>query len=342
MVTKNIIITQIADFRNTESKSVRGLVSFFGSGNMTGLLKVFNIPDDITPVCLAVKIGDKKYIYTDVDDPQNYSFKMVNAPASDSITVLLAYVKNNVVQGIACGQNAGGTMAYSDLFSEISDAELDNLISNEADFNELKEMSENAVLSSAGCSNLSNNSSFNYISNAGANAEQANKPAKFSNRNAEYKSDGSAENLYNSAEHGNGSAEYKGNGSAENLYNSAEKSSESAEQSGNFYSLIQPQLDELFSRFPHFKELEDLVENTEWVRVSYSDDGSQHYILGKLFDGAEVTHLCYGIPAPSRSTAPPNSLMDYCQWLPLNLDDPNGAGYWVMYQNAETGENVRL
>ncbi len=298
MVTKNIIITQIADFRNTESKSVRGLVSFLGSGNMTGLLKVFNIPDDILPVCLAVKIGDKKYIYTDVDDTQNYSFKMVNAPASDSITVLLAYIKDNVVQGIACGQNAGGNAPYDDLFGEISDAELDSLISNEEDFNELREISESQSVTPRHRENI-------YPLTENSDSEKIDESDKTSSKPS-------------------------GN---ENL---------DSEHSGSFYSLIKPQLDELFSRFPHFKELEDLVENTEWVRVSYSDDGSQHYILGKLFDGAEVTHLCYGIPAQSRSTAPPNSLVDYCQWLPLNLDDPNGEGYWVMYQNAETGENVRL
>lgn len=121
-----------------------------------------------------------------------------------------------------------------------------------------------------------------------------------------------------------------------------ESSAHEVEQTGNFYSLIQPQLDELFGRFPHFAELEDLVANTEWVKVNYSPNDSQHYILGKLYDGEIVTHLCYGIPAASRATAPPAGLIDYCQWLPINLNDTDGAGYWVMYQSAETGENVRL
>ncbi len=283
MVTKNIIVSQIADFKNTEPKFVRGLVTLIGSGNITGILKLFNVPNDILPIAMAIKIGDKKYIYTDIDDPQNYNFKMVNAPNSENITILIAYIKENYVQGIACGQNAGGNAPYDDLFGELSDAELDSLINNELDKTELFSLAESDL---------------------------------------KFPDDEKDEN---------------------NIDSTDEKvDAPSVEKNGNFYSLIQPQLDELFARFPHFKQLEDLVENTEWIKVSYSDDGSKHYILGKLYDGAEVTHLCYGIPAPSRSTAPPSNLTDYCQWLPLNLDKPDDEGYWVMYQNAETGENVRL
>lgn len=277
MVTKNIIISQIADYHNTEPKSVRGLVTLSGQGNMTGFLRVFNVPEDVTPLFLAVKIGDKKYIYNDVENPSDYNFKIIGAPNSDNITILLAIVKNGVVQGVACGHNEGVSAGYDDLFSEISESEIDEIIKKE-DGEELSTLSQNVLEEP--------------IKNAPA---------------------------------------------PENTTEEQE-----LEQNGNFYALIQPQLDELFARFPHFRELEDLVQNTEWIKVSYSDDASQHYILGKLFDGAVVTHLCYGIPASSRSTAPPNSLVDYCQWLPIKLNEPDGEGYWVMYQNAETGENVRM
>lgn len=124
--------------------------------------------------------------------------------------------------------------------------------------------------------------------------------------------------------------------------NSIENPSDPVTSTGNFYSLIQPQLDELFAKFPHFLELEDLVANTEWVKVNYLQDDKQHYILGKLYDGEMVTHICYGIPADSHAIAPPDSLADYCQWLPLDTKNVDGAGYWVMYQSAEDGTNLQL
>lgn len=272
MITKNIIISQIADYHNFEPKPVRGLITLTGEGNMTGLLRVFNVPRDILPVTLAIKIGDKKFVYHDVEDPQDYNFKIVGAPANENITVLLAYTTNGYVQGIASGHNAGGSDTFSDLFSEISDTELDAVIDNELDKQDLQTLAEAPI-----------------------------EPEPL-----------------------------------------PEEKQDFVEQNKNFYALIQPQLDELFAKFPHFKELEDLVENTEWVKVSYSQNGDSHYILGKLYDGGVVTHLCYGIPANSRSTAPPNSLTEYCQWLPLDLNAPDQNGYWVMYQSAETGENIKM
>ena len=274
MITRNIIVSQIADFHSTETRNVRGLVTLNGEGNIAGVMRVFNVPNDILPVTLAIKIGDKKYVYDNITDTQNYEFKIVNAPICDNITILLAYATNGYVQGVAYGHNAGSNDSFADLFDEISDTELDAVIDKEMDKNDLQTLADTPI--------------------------------------------------------------------EEPVENLPEDEPNFVENTKNFYSLMQPQLDELFEKFPHFRELEDLVQNTEWVKVSYSQDGSQHYILGKLFDGGVVTHLCYGIPAQSRSTTPPASLTDYCQWLPLNLNDPDSAGYWVMYQNAETGENIKM
>lgn len=284
MITRSIIISQIADFHSSEVKPVRGLVTLTGEGNITGVMRVFNISSDILPICMAVKIGDKKYVYQNIDDPQNYNFKIVNAPISDNITIILAYVTNGYMQGIACGHNAGGKDNYNDLFTELNETELDSIIKKELEKDDLTEQD------------------LKTMANEPISQDQESEP----------------------------------------IEDLPEDKEDFIERSSNFYSLIQPQLDELFTKFPHFRELEDLVQNTEWIKVSYSQDGSQHYILGKLFDGGVVTHLCYGIPAQSRSTAPPSSLTDYCQWLPLDLNAPDENGYWVMYQNAETGENIKM
>lgn len=276
MVTRSIIINQLPEYINQNDKSIRGLVTFNGEVNITGTLRVFNIDETLLPISMAIKIGEKKYVYPNIDDPQNYSFKIVNAPNDDNITILLASSNSGNVQGLALGQNAGSTGNVADLFEELSPNELDDLIDSELD---------------------KTNTLANEDEQEEYDDEQPDAPMQ--------------------------------------------SDTPQLNETGNFYSLIQPQLDELFEKFPHYKELEDLVENTEWVKVNYSQDG-QHYILGKLYDGQIVTHLCYGIPAQSRQSTPPSTLSEYCQWLPTNLKEPDGAGYWVMYQNAETGENIKL
>ncbi|MBO5103421.1 MAG: hypothetical protein J6C13_04985 [Clostridia bacterium] len=275
MITRNIIINQLAEYQNGTNKNIRGLLTLNGECNISGNLKVFNVDEDLLPLSMAIKVGERKYVYQDIVEPQNYSFRIVGAPNDENITILLATTFNNSVVGLAMGHNAGSNQDYSDLFAEITPAELDEIIDNELNQD---------------------------VENFSQDEQDTLSPPEPQNEIVE---------------------------------------EIMPEEIGNFYALIQPQLDELFAKFPHYKELEDLVQNTEWIKVNYSQEGN-HYILGKLFDGSVVTHLCYGIPAQSRNIAPPSSLIDFCQWLPLSLEEPDSSGYWVMYQNAETGENIKL
>lgn len=279
MITKNLIVNQLPEYRSTGQKPIRGLVSLNLGAQTTGSIKVFNVDEKLLPLSVAIKIGEQKFVFDDVTTPQDYTFSLPKVDEKSQILLLLASTKskNGAVEGLALAQSPACDEDYSELFEEFSDKELDKLITDEI---------------------------------------------------ARTAPDLVASNVQNEVE------------------NEAEEQEEmqevAVEPTGNFYSLIQPQLDELFSKFPHFAELEDLVANTEWVKVNYAPNESQHYILGKLYDGEVVTHLCYGIPASSRASAPPEGLIDYCQWLPVDLNNVDGAGYWVMYQSAETGENVRL
>ena len=118
--------------------------------------------------------------------------------------------------------------------------------------------------------------------------------------------------------------------------------SEDIEDAESFLQMVQPQIDELFSKNEHFVELEQMIENTEWVKVPYLSEDNDHYILGKILTNGEVSHICYGIPASNNHIAPPVNLEQYCQWLPVKADNPDSNGYWVMYQDAKTGENIEI
>ena len=287
MITKNLIVNQLPEYHQIGQKPIRGLVSLNIGTQTTGNIKIFNVNESLLPLCVAIKIGEQKFVFDDVSTPQNYAFSLPAVDPSLPITLLLARNSKDGVEGLAIAVSPNGEQKYIDLFEELSEKELDKVIDDSL-----------------------------------AETE----PMPFDNHS------GAVEIDMQSAQ----TADH------ENTIRREEESKLQIEPTGNFYSLIQPQLDELFARFPHFVELEELVANTEWVKVNYAPDDTQHYILGKLYDGELVTHICYGIPAVSRSSSPPESLTDYCQWLPLDLQDVDGAGYWVMYQSAETGENVRL
>ncbi len=286
MIIKNLIVNQLPEYHQIGQKPIRGLVSLNIGTQTTGNIKVFNINESLLPLCVAIKIGEQKFVFDDVATPQDYAFSLPAVDPSLPITLLLATNSKDGVEGLAIAVSPNGEQKYADLFEELSDKELNQAIDDSL-------------------------------------AET--KPKLFDNF------DGGSEASTQSSQTDGGDSPTQNKEEGVQI-----------EPTGNFYSLIQPQLDELFARFPHFVELEELVANTEWVKVNYAPDDTQHYILGKLYDGELVTHICYGIPAASRSSSPPESLTDYCQWLPLDLQNVDGAGYWVMYQSAETGENVRL
>jgi hypothetical protein len=107
---------------------------------------------------------------------------------------------------------------------------------------------------------------------------------------------------------------------------------------GNFYQTVKSQLDDLFANYPREEYLCGLFEGTEWVRVNY-DNAGQYYTVGLIYDGDTVRCICYGVPG-RYAPRPPAELTGFCQWLPFSTDEPQGGGYWLMYQDAETGKSI--
>jgi len=85
--------------------------------------------------------------------------------------------------------------------------------------------------------------------------------------------------------------------------------------------------------------LNDLIPGSEWVRVEYNDQDQQgHYILGIIYDdNHKPIYICYGIPS-KYTPQPPENIKGYCQWIPEKSGQPQESGYWMLYQNASTGE----
>ncbi|MBR4745231.1 MAG: hypothetical protein IK070_00790 [Clostridia bacterium] len=110
------------------------------------------------------------------------------------------------------------------------------------------------------------------------------------------------------------------------------------EVDNNFYELIKPQLEQLFADYGHEENLESIIPNSKWVKVDFDGDGKE-YVVGKIFEDDNLKYICYGVPGQF-STTPPEKLVKYSQWLPL--DGSGEVGYWIMYQDAYTGEALQV
>ncbi len=108
----------------------------------------------------------------------------------------------------------------------------------------------------------------------------------------------------------------------------------------DFYRLIKSQLDDLFESYPSEDNLTKIIPNSKWVRVDYENNGKE-YVVGEIYDDDHVRYICYGVPG-SYDTQPPANIAKYSQWLPIDLTNPEGLGYWIMYQDAATGDSVEV
>lgn len=107
-----------------------------------------------------------------------------------------------------------------------------------------------------------------------------------------------------------------------------------------FYQMLSEQLDELFDKYPRESNLEKLVENSKWVKINFEND-NKYYVVGIIYVDNDIKYICYGVPG-EYNNEPPKEMQGYSQWLPTSINNPYSDGYWVMYQDADTGENIYL
>lgn len=102
----------------------------------------------------------------------------------------------------------------------------------------------------------------------------------------------------------------------------------------NYYNEISGQIDELFVVHPREKNLENLIPDSDWIKVSYDKDG--YYVIGRLYGDGKVIYLGYGVPGVE-NVSPPKVAQGIANWIPMKGLD-NYEGYWLFFQNADTGK----
>lgn len=108
----------------------------------------------------------------------------------------------------------------------------------------------------------------------------------------------------------------------------------------NFIDEIGSQLQGLFDKFPPEQVLSEIIPNSKWVKVDFNKE-NKYYVVGLIYQDDEVKYVCYGVPGVW-AEVPPDDFNPEAKFLPLDLDDPQGAGYWLTYQDAFDGELVEV
>lgn len=105
-----------------------------------------------------------------------------------------------------------------------------------------------------------------------------------------------------------------------------------------YYLHAKKELDELFSKFPVDLGLSKLFPDSRFVRINYSPD--KYYVVGVIKEEKKEKYICYGVPSPYSDKAP-KELEGFCSFIPLSIFEMKGDGYFMMFQDAVTGECIK-
>jgi hypothetical protein len=126
-----------------------------------------------------------------------------------------------------------------------------------------------------------------------------------------------------------------------NLDDLKEKTEPKNYEGDMFYNEVKEQINSLFEKYPKEEALEEIIPNSKFVRVEFDAD-TDVYIFGVVYDeDNNAEYIVYGIPSVYEAE-PPEQFDGYYQWLPLDLEKPEEDGYWLMYQDAKTGDHIRV
>ena len=105
-----------------------------------------------------------------------------------------------------------------------------------------------------------------------------------------------------------------------------------------YYQSAKNELDNLFRKFPKENSLSSILPNSQFCRINYSAD--KYYVVGVVKEENKEKYICYGVPS-NYSEEPPKELKDYCCFLPKSIFNLKGDGFWMMFQDAVTGNCVK-
>lgn len=114
----------------------------------------------------------------------------------------------------------------------------------------------------------------------------------------------------------------------------AQQAVAAAKTGASYFETVKEQIEKLFTGGEKFTPLENALPGTRWVKVDYDGNG-RYYVVGLI--GANPDYIAYGVPGKYGDTPP---LLDGADFVPLSPDNPAADGFWVLFQSAQTGEEI--
>lgn len=105
-----------------------------------------------------------------------------------------------------------------------------------------------------------------------------------------------------------------------------------------YFRTVEKDLNGIFAKFPEEKGLYNIFPQSKWARINYSKE--KFYVVGLIKENKKEKYICYGVPGVY-STTPPKELKGYCTFIPLSIFDLSGDGFWMMFQDAVTGDCIK-
>lgn len=121
-----------------------------------------------------------------------------------------------------------------------------------------------------------------------------------------------------------------------------------------YWSKVEEYYYRLFDNHKRVTPFDDAIGEVDWIRVENRNEpvyprhgvydhcypyrnnggGLDHYLIGLMRNRGKVQYVIYGVPG-IYSAAPPMSMHGFSRWLPVK--NGYGAGYWLLYIDAVTG-----
>jgi len=111
------------------------------------------------------------------------------------------------------------------------------------------------------------------------------------------------------------------------------------DERSDYFSTVKEELICLFDKYPPEDTLMKTFHDSKWAKIHYSKD--KYYVVGLIKEDGKEKYICYGVPAVY-SPKPPQELKGFCSFIPLSIFNMKGDGYWMMFQDAISGECIHI